>query len=210
MRQFCVLRHFEVEPRYQGTYIGWIDAALSDEGKRNARVMGDRLREMGWEFDAVFSSDLQRCVRSLEMMGFDLEQVTQLPELREKSFGRSEGMSFEEIQQCYGVQYVDFSGWIEAIGGESVEEFSMRVNKVFVEKIFAVPEKSVLVMAHAGVMHMIQSILSQESIERVFENRLEYGDALFVCEDDGEFTVNRVRLMSKGECFFGMMRDELE
>lgn len=191
MIRYLLLRHFEVEPRYQGTYIGWTDAALSNGAEKEAQKLGERLHELEWTFDVVFSSDLQRCVRSLELMGFAPEKVTCLPELREKSFGRSEGMSFEEIQTRYGIPYVDFLDWIGAIGGESVEEFSQRVKKVFCEQIFTAPttHAHVLVMTHAGVIRMIQSHLMQQPVESLFENRLGYGEMVCVCKDERGFEV---------------------
>lgn len=49
----------------KGLATGWLPGELSEEGIRRAKDVGERLAEQ--QFDAVFSSDLQRAITSTEL-----------------------------------------------------------------------------------------------------------------------------------------------
>jgi len=89
-----LLRHAPLYIEYQGRYNGWsdidIDISLFDRSK--CRDILDR------EFDYIYSSDLKRCLHTLELLGFD--NIIQDKSLREVRFKEHiEGKSFEEISK---------------------------------------------------------------------------------------------------------------
>ncbi|MGA1870676.1 MAG: histidine phosphatase family protein [bacterium] len=159
-----LLRHGQVEERYQECYNGWLDVALSSEGQEEAKTLARCLSHI--QFDAVYCSDLFRCKRSIAY--FDSEYVIYDINLREKHWGECEGLDYETVCQKLRIKYVSFYQWIRDMGGESLEEFKARITSVFFERIIPSGGEKVLVMTHAGVIRMLLSIVTGESIEACF------------------------------------------
>lgn len=173
---FYLLRHFEVEARYQNTYIGWTDAELSAQGRHTANERKKELLDLLKRCDCFFASDLKRCRQSLQHLGIPESKTTYLEGLREKSFGRSEGMDFETIRKTYNIEYQDFLQWIEAIGGESVDDFLKRIKNTFFKEIFPTAGEENIIMTHAGTIHAVESLVKGVGLEEVFADKLRYGD----------------------------------
>jgi len=66
---------------------------LTKHGEEEAAQLGTRLK--GTDFDAVYSSPLQRATRTAEIAGFPNHQVT--PLLREVDYGDYEGITTKTI-----------------------------------------------------------------------------------------------------------------
>ena len=61
-------RHGETAWSLSGQHTGRTDLPLTQRGERNARALGERLR--GMVFAKVFTSPLQRAMRTCELAGF--------------------------------------------------------------------------------------------------------------------------------------------
>lgn len=74
---------------------GISDTPLLPEGEQRARELGDRFRQEGIRFDAVYTSDLSRAVRTTHLLLAHSASpelpVTETPDLREACFGMFEG-----------------------------------------------------------------------------------------------------------------------
>jgi len=166
-----LVRHGEVLKEYQGKYNGHIDIALSEEGKRQAQELAGRLRHLN--FDKIYCSDLLRTKETL--MAFDTNtEVCFTKHLREKSWGRHEGKSFEEIT-AEGIQYDNFEQWIHALDGENIEDFVANVKEFFYQTVFKEDAHNVLVVTHAGVIKTLLSLTQDISLEEAFSSSLPYG-----------------------------------
>ncbi|HEX9098436.1 MAG TPA: histidine phosphatase family protein [Candidatus Dormibacteraeota bacterium] len=88
-------RHGETAWSRSGQHTGTTDVPLLPEGEDQARALRRRLN--GLRFDAVFSSPLERAVRTAEIAGFPNPQLT--PLLREADYGEYEGMTSAQIHQ---------------------------------------------------------------------------------------------------------------
>src|SRR5215470_16647238 len=87
-------RHGETAWTISGQHTGLTDLPLTDDGERNARQLGERLR--GLAFAKVFTSPLQRATRTCELAGFkDVAQVDR--DLIEWNYGDYEGRTSAEI-----------------------------------------------------------------------------------------------------------------
>jgi len=107
---------------------GHQDSLLTAVGVEQARRLGRRLVNMA--FDTLYSSDLGRahhtacCVA--EVTG---HAITVDPRLRERHFGVFEGMTAEELQARYPVEYERFKSRAADYvvpGGESAQQFRER------------------------------------------------------------------------------------
>lgn len=173
-----LLRHASVDERYVGKYNGHIDISLSDRGEREAKEAARRLSCVG--FDAVFCSDLLRCRQTLAPFGF--LNVVFDERLREKSWGRGEGLCYDEICERFGVSYAgDFEAFARSIGGESLEGFYARVFGFF-EELKAIDASNVLVATHGGVIRALLAKLRGLSLEESFCIEVSYA-SITVLED---------------------------
>jgi len=123
-------RHGETAWTVTGQHTGRTNLPLTPNGERNARRLGLRLQ--GMSFVKVFTSPLQRAIRTCQLAGFGA--VAEVDEdLVEWDYGRYEGMRSAEI-------LADRPGWQlfrdGCPDGESPEEVGLRADHV-VERVRA-------------------------------------------------------------------------
>ncbi len=180
-----LVRHAEVIEEYQGKYNGHIDIGLSQNGKLQAKELGQKLQDS--KFDKVYCSDLLRAKQTLQAFNLNVEPIY-AKELREKSWGEHEGKSFDEIQN-EGIKYENFEQWIRALDGEDMDKYRGRIEKYFYETLFKQETQNVLVVTHSGVIKTILSILNNSSLEEAFSIKLSYLSAKIINSDD--FRLNK-------------------
>lgn len=183
-----LIRHGEVDENYHGCYNGHIDIALSLKGKEQALELVNHFKEKS--FDAVFCSDLKRCKQTLEPFNFDIKPVyTQA--LREKSWGRHEGKSFDEIINSENFDYIDFEQWINALDGEEYSTYIERIESFFKGFLMANPYENVLVVTHAGVIRVLMHILQKTSLEEAFSTSFSYAN--YIVLDSNTWTFGETK-----------------
>ena len=96
--QLYLARHGETEWSLSGRHTGKTDLPLTPRGEANARELKGRLR--GVTFDAVYSSPMQRAMRTAELAGFSNPSLTDL--LREADYGGYEGLTTAQIRETRG------------------------------------------------------------------------------------------------------------
>ena len=147
-----LVRHGSVVGAETRRFIGHLDVPLSPMGEAEAAALGRRLA--GTKLAAAYCSDLARTRRTAQIVvaPHGLEAVP-LPELREFSMGRWEGMTAAEIQ---ALDPAGFKAWMADIGrfqfpgGESLPDVSARVWPTFEGIAARHPGAGVLVVAHGG------------------------------------------------------------
>ncbi len=117
-------RHGETAWSLTGQHTGLTDLPLTENGERNARALGERLR--GLKFAKVFTSPLQRAMRTCELAGFKSAAEVD-KDLVEWNYGDYEGKRTAEIR-------VERPGWQifrdGCPGGESPEQIAARADRV--------------------------------------------------------------------------------
>ena len=89
-------RHGETAWSLSGQHTGRTDIPLTAQGEKNAAQLGARLQKKS--FTHVFSSPLQRAMRTAHIAGFE-KIVKEEPLLLEWNYGQYEGLTTQEIQQ---------------------------------------------------------------------------------------------------------------
>jgi broad specificity phosphatase PhoE len=117
-------RHGETEWSLSGQHTGLTDLPLTDRGERNARRLGEKLK--GLTFAKVFSSPLQRAVRTCELAGFGVDSEVDR-DLLEWNYGEYEGKRTSEIH----AKRPDWELFRDGCpGGESPEQVGARADRV--------------------------------------------------------------------------------
>ncbi|RDW75756.1 hypothetical protein BP5796_06577 [Coleophoma crateriformis] len=101
--RLLLIRHGETVDNVAGKYAGITDSALTNHGVLQANRLGSHLAASGVVASHIFSSDLQRAVKTADAIRaaqsqseFSLKEVTKLTLLREQDFGFYEGKTFLE------------------------------------------------------------------------------------------------------------------
>ena len=117
-------RHGETTWSLSGQHTGLTDLPLTETGERNARHLAHRLR--GLTFARVFSSPLQRALRTCELAGFAADAEVDA-DLVEWNYGDYEGRRRKEIQ----AERPDWQLFRDGCpGGESPQQVAARANRV--------------------------------------------------------------------------------
>ena len=117
-------RHGETAWSLTGQHTGLTDLPLTERGERNARSLGERLS--GLTIAKVFTSPLQRAVRTCQLAGFsDSSEVD--PNLVEWNYGKYEGRRSADIH----AERPDWQLFRDGCpGGESPEQVGLRADNV--------------------------------------------------------------------------------
>lgn len=93
--QIVLVRHGETEWSLSGQHTSRTDLALTPHGEQNAAKLKTRLAAM--TFSTVYSSPMQRALKTAEIAGFPQPQVT--PLLKEFDYGDYEGLTSDQIKE---------------------------------------------------------------------------------------------------------------
>ena len=124
-------RHGETAWTITGQHTGLTDLPLTERGERNAWRLAERLRRL--TFAKVFTSPLQRAVKTCELAGFGA--VAEIDrDLVEWNYGEYEGRTPAEIHR----ERPDWQVFLDGCpGGESPDEVGARADRV-VKRVRAV------------------------------------------------------------------------
>jgi probable phosphoglycerate mutase len=125
-------RHGETAWSLSGQHTGLTDLPLTERGERNARQLGERLK--GLSFARVFTSPLQRAVRTCELAGFGGAAEVE-PDLLEWDYGKYEGRKTVDIHKERPGWFIFRDG---CPGGESPDQVGARAERV-VSRIRSLP-----------------------------------------------------------------------
>lgn len=117
-------RHGETAWSLSGQHTGLTDLPLTKRGECNARLLGERLG--GVEFARVFTSPLQRALRTCELAGFEHRAEVD-PDLVEWNYGEYEGLTTADIRARRPDWELFRDGFPD---GESFEEIGKRADRV--------------------------------------------------------------------------------
>lgn len=149
-----LLRHGETTWNVERRIQGHLDAPLNDHGRWQAQRLGRALQGEG--LAAVVSSDLARTVDTALAVALVTGLTVQTdPALRERSFGRFEGLTYDEIEQGWpqdALRWRQREPDFGVGGGESLTVFSARCVAAVTHWAAAHPGQAIAVVAHGGVL----------------------------------------------------------
>ncbi|MDI3280540.1 MAG: alpha-ribazole phosphatase [Bacillota bacterium] len=152
-----LVRHGETAWNKAGRIQGQRDVPLSEEGLRQAALLGQRLS--GAPLAAVYSSDLARARRTAEEIAARRALAVEVvPALREMSYGRWEGLTLREVEERFPEELARYrqDGLHTVLtGGESALQMRERVLAAVEEILRRRAGQVVAVVSHTGPIKMI-------------------------------------------------------
>ena len=166
--RLCLVRHGETAWNAEQRMQGHKDLPLSPEGLEQAEQAGRLFVDI--KAAALYSSDLQRAWQTAQPIAAALGlPITDLTALRERNYGRCEGMIRNEVAARYpddATALRERTPDYVLSGGESLNQHRQRIE----ECINALAEKhageTVVVVTHGGVLDLIYRRATDTPIEK--------------------------------------------
>jgi broad specificity phosphatase PhoE len=158
MTRYYFIRHGESAANARGVVAGWSDIPLTQKGLEQAHAVAESIRHDALTFDLIISSPLSRALDTASIVAqandYPIEDILVIDELKEKSSGRLELRSRDEV---YGKTEAQMVGY----GGEDAEMFLARVRVAFehIQEVVG-DNQTVLIVAHAGI-YKAAAVLAQ-------------------------------------------------
>jgi broad specificity phosphatase PhoE len=156
-----LVRHGATALTAEDRFSGAIGVDLSDEGRRQCRLLAERLADDG--VAAVYCSPLSRTMETAAILAAP-HRLAPLPRegLREIHHGHWEGLTRREVEERFPHEYEaweDDPFTFAPEGGESGLSVLARALPVVREIVVAHPEETVLVVSHKATLRLILSSL---------------------------------------------------
>lgn len=155
--EIYLVRHGETVWNREGRYYGKEDVPLSEEGIRQAKELGNYLRQI--TFDKVICSPLRRAkdtARELTEQSFYCDD-----RLEEQSFGIFEGKTYKELRNEYPNELEQWNANYESYCIPEGESFRMVRDRVeaFAKELWQ-EEGKILIVAHKGTFgHLLAALM---------------------------------------------------
>jgi len=177
MTEFYVVRHGETAANSRNIVQGQSDVPLNDTGLAQAARLAERLKTV--RFDAVYSSDLSRAMRTARIVAPGCEPIPTRA-LREWDLGDWVGRPLDEVKRLYPDEVDGFLHDREELritGGESKREAYGRVCRFLDELAERESGKRLLLVTHCGVIRaMLKHVLG---ITAALPRQPQVGNASF-------------------------------
>ncbi|HYQ45814.1 MAG TPA: histidine phosphatase family protein [Polyangiaceae bacterium] len=173
-----LIRHGATVLSAEDRFAGATDVALSEEGRAQARALGERLAES--ELAAVYASPMQRTVATANFVAapHGLQVVTDAG-LREIDHGRWEQLTRREVEQRFPEEYESWEAdpfTFAPEGGESGLSVMARALPVLRRIVVANTDRTVAVVSHKATIRLLLcSLLGIDA--RGYRDRLDQSPA---------------------------------
>ncbi len=183
MANLILVRHGESEWNKKGLWTGLTDISLSEKGKKESRVAGEKIK--GFSIDLAFTSVLIRAKQTLD----EIKNILNLPNLQtienkalnERDYGIYTGKNKWEIQKEVGEEKFKQlrRGWDSPIPkGESLKDVYNRVVPYYQNEIFPKlkESKNILIVAHGNSLRALVKYLENLSDNEVENLEIATGE----------------------------------
>jgi broad specificity phosphatase PhoE len=174
--RLLLIRHAEVEARYQGVFGGRIDMELSRRGHEQAASLAKYLHSK--PLSAIYASPMKRVQQTLAPLLINgAPKPIIFPDLREVDFGDWTGLSWDEVQEKFGVsafswlEQLECGGIANADCGETLRE---RVEPCLDRILADHASQQVAIFCHGGIIRVLLSILLRWPLSSMGMFEVEY------------------------------------
>lgn len=154
-----ITRHGETEWNTQDRMQGWKNSNLTELGKKQAAGLRDRLKDI--KIDVIYSSTLKRAHDTAKILkGNKNVDIILSDNLKEMSFGKWEGMTFNDIKSNleYKDEYYNLYNMPEkykTFGGENIDKVSNRISTLLDKIINEKKYDDILIVTHGMTLKYI-------------------------------------------------------
>jgi 2,3-bisphosphoglycerate-dependent phosphoglycerate mutase len=203
MAKLVLLRHGQSTWNLENRFTGWVDVPLTEQGEREAREAGEKIKAAGISLDLVFTSVLKRAIDTtticLEAAGMTHLPIEKDQALNERHYGDLQGLNKAETALQYGDAQVKLwrrSYDVQPPNGESLKDTAARTLPYYYDRI--VPEikagKNILISAHGNSLRAIVMKLDNLNEQEILELNIPNGVPIVYDMDENANPVHKTQL----------------
>ncbi len=167
--RFCLVRHGETDWNAVRRLQGHTDIDLNARGLAQAEQMACVLKRINLQFDVLYTSDLQRAVKTAEAIEqlFKTSAIRNVA-LRERHLGALQGLTTNEApvrEPELWKSHLSRNIQENLRNGESIQQFSDRIKNVLEEIRAQHLGKTILLVSHGGTLDMMYRIASNQPLD---------------------------------------------
>jgi len=191
-----LIRHGQPETGFgqESVCLGRKDVPLSQEGRSQASRLGSFfLREWAEQPALIFTSPLQRCVRTAQIMaeaaGWKKTEIMTVDGFTEVDTGIWDGLPFTRIRKQYPQAWAErgaHMGSFRIPGGETLQEAGTRFLAALRRVLSENGDERILVVSHAGVIRACLCLLEGKDMDGALDYKIPYGGVMVVEVDSLE------------------------
>ncbi len=182
----AIVRHGQTSYNAGGLVQGRINIPLNDQGRKQAKELGEQLRIQGEHFDLIASSPLSRALETASIISNELGMNHPIyvdHHFVERDFASLDGTSVETAMPLVRIKNYQFEGY---------EHDAMMVNRIHraVLNFYKIHgDKRVLLVAHSHVIKALMIHINPEKYS--FSDLIRHVDIIYF-----EITKNQMRVIS--------------
>lgn len=188
-----LIRHgqtqWNIERRLQGT----CDSPLTKKGIKDAKLLGDRLREI--DIDIIYSSLSPRAMNTSKIIkGKRNIEIVAEQALKEMNVGSWQGRTWDDIKRSSPQEYHNYWNaphlYAGINGGENFYQTQNRAVALIDNIIHERKYKNILLVSHGVTVQSIIAHYQNKAIDKLWELPLVQGTSLSLIEvDDGKIKI---------------------
>jgi broad specificity phosphatase PhoE len=174
--RLLLIRHGEVEKKFQGVFGGRIDMNLSSRGRQQAKKLAEYLKAK--TIDAVYASPMKRVQQTLApTLKAGRHEQKIFHDLREIDFGDWTGLDWLTVRDRFNFPVHEWLDQVEYPGvpnGENGKTFRARLEPCLRKILQSHPGENVAVFCHGGVIRALLAILLDLPLPKTNSFEVEY------------------------------------
>ena len=167
--RFCLVRHGETDWNAARRLQGYTDIPLNARGLAQANQMAKALKRAHFQFDVLYTSDLQRAKQTAQAIEH-LYSVSAISHslLKERHLGALQGLTTSEaplLEPALWQAHLSRDIHQELRGGESILQFADRIKNALDHIKRQHSGKTILLVSHGGALDMMYRIASNQPLD---------------------------------------------
>jgi|LGVF01.2.fsa_nt_gb CTP:molybdopterin cytidylyltransferase MocA/broad specificity phosphatase PhoE len=186
-KKIILIRHGETKQHKEKIFLGQTDLPLSSKGREDAKKAGDELSKMLLKLNKIYTSDLIRAQETTDIIcdvlkcsGNEKIEQIKVPEFREMNLGLWDGLYINEVKERFPEDYIKRGKNIVAYKirnhGENYYDLRYRVMKKLKKILEEEKNTDIFIVAHAGVIASMRSVLEGLVLEKAITNKIKHGE----------------------------------
>jgi broad specificity phosphatase PhoE len=176
MKKLFYVRHGQTPFNVEGKLSGQIETPLTDAGKQQALITGQKLNNEVEHIDHIVCSPLSRAYETAKIIakqiGYPEKYIELNPLFLERTFGVLEGHSSTE----YLADPKKYKELDDVEGSESIEQLQQRAAKAF-EYVKTINKDNVLIVSHGAFGRAFRRTVNQQPHTDEYNKLLLIGNA---------------------------------
>lgn len=168
VKKLYFVRHGLTDMNVAGLVSGRAEANLTAEGRAQAVVAGQSIKQHGPAIDLIIASPARRTMETARLIadqiGYPCSRIATDTRLLERNFGMLENTDFQEFLNTHEYRDVD-----EVPGAETIEQLQERAEKAFAY-LKALQQDNILVVGHGAFGRALRRAANGEPFVHEYTN----------------------------------------